>query len=36
VIDTQFNATDIAIVLRTGQLTNRYLRHYIRPRSEAA
>ena len=36
VIDTQFNTTDVAIILRTGQVTNRYLRHYIRPRSEPA
>ena len=36
VIDTQFNTTDVAIVLRTGQVTNRYLRHYLRPRAEPA
>ena len=28
--------TDVAIVLRTGQVTNRYLRHYLRPRAEPA
>ena len=36
VIDTQFNTTDVAIVLRTELVTRRYLRHYNRPLSDAA
>ncbi len=30
VIDAQFNTTDVAIVVRTDQVTERYLRHYER------
>lgn len=30
VIDAQFNTTDVAIVVRTDQVTERYLRHYTR------
>ena len=30
VIDTQFNTTDVAIVVRTDLVTERYLRHYER------
>jgi putative hemolysin len=30
VIDADFNTIDIAIVVRTGQITGRYLRHYDR------
>jgi putative hemolysin len=28
VVDTQFNTTDVCIVLQTARLTERYLRHY--------
>ena len=34
VIDTQFNTTDVAIVVHTKQITERYVHHYTRGTTE--
>ncbi len=34
VVDTQFNTTDVAVILKTGLVTDKYYRHYERQRSD--
>ena len=35
VIDAQFNTTDVAVILKTDLVTDKYYRHYERQRSDA-
>lgn len=36
VVDTQFNTTDVAVVVKTDMVTEKYLRHYERERRDGA